>query len=173
MLRSLGVSFTEVVVALMDAPKAYPLLRRFATRLTFATSSILFVIVATPLATLWFRQVSALSLGLATLAQAAIWFALALPAQSAMQSWYQGTLVYARRTRAIIEAVVVFLVVTALGLLFGIQWGQADGIFVALGAFSLGGFAQITWLWVRSRPMARKMLAPAVEALRLFDTRGR
>jgi hypothetical protein len=173
MLRSLGVSFNEVVVALMDAPKAYLLLRRFATWLMLATTTALLILVATPIATLWFRQVSALSIGLATLAHSATWLALPLPAQSALQSWYQGILVFSRRTRAITEAVVVFLAVTGLSLFLGIQWAQADGIYVALGAFSLGGFAQLAWLWIRSRPTAREMLTPAGEKLHLFDTRGR
>lgn len=173
MLRSLGISLNEVVVALMDEPKAFVLLRRFTNWLMLATSALLFVIVATPLATLWFRQISALSVSLAALAQSAAWLALSVPAQSALQSWYQGLLVFSRRTRAITEAVVVFLVITSLSLFLGIQWGQAEGIFIVLGAFSLGGIAQVAWLWVRSRPVTREMLAPAEEALHLFDTRGR
>lgn len=172
MLRSLGVSFNEVVVARMDHPQAYEQLRKFATWLMAGTTLLLLLILATPLARLWFLNVSALSAGLAALAQAATWFALPLPAQSAIQSWFQGILVYARRTRAITEAVVVFLIVTVTGLSLGIQWGQAEGILVTLGAFSLGGFAQIAWLWFRSRAAAQEMRAPAAEALHLFDTRG-
>ena len=73
------------------------------------TSVSLLTIAATPLATFWFGRVSALSPRLVALARIGLWIALPLPGLNAFQSWYQGTIVHSRRTRAITEAVAIFL----------------------------------------------------------------
>jgi hypothetical protein len=66
-------------------------------------------------------------------------------------SWHQGTLVYRRRTRSITESVVVYVLVTSVGLWAGVAWGQVPGVFVGWVAFSLGAVAQTAWLWARAR----------------------
>ena len=61
MLRSLGIAFNEVVVALLDEPGAAPALRRFTGILAAGTTLALVAIAATPVAPWWFSRVSALS----------------------------------------------------------------------------------------------------------------
>jgi len=151
MLRSMGVAFNEVVVALLDEPLSTKPLRQFTTLLTVGTTTALLFIAATPLSRLWLENFSGLSLELATLAKTGLWFGILLPALNSIQSWYQGALLNSGKTRAISEAVAIFLITTGLALLGGVIWGKAIGLYVGLGAFSFGMFIQTFWLWVRSR----------------------
>jgi hypothetical protein len=149
--RSLGLAYNEVVVALLERPGSAPALRRFTVILTLVSTLPLAIIAATPLAQVWFRDMSGLSPELADLACASLPFVLALAALQPWMSWYQGRLVYGRRTRSVTESVVLFVIVTVGALWAGVAWGQAPGVFIGWTAFSLGGLAQTAWLWMRSR----------------------
>lgn len=151
MVRGLGIAFNEVVVALLDEPGAYAALRRFAMILIAGTTALLLLLAATPLSRLWFEVVSALPPDLSALAGIAIWIALPLPALSALQSWFQGRLLHARRTRGITEAVVIFLVVDAGILIAGVVWGGLIGLYVGLVAMVASMAAQTAWLGIRAR----------------------
>ena len=78
--------------------------------------------------------------------------AIPLPAISVLQSWFQGAILHSRRTGAITEAVVVYLVVNLVTLFIGVVWGKTTGIFIGLGSLVLSSLAQTFWLWLRSRP---------------------
>jgi hypothetical protein len=157
MLRSLGIAYNEVVVALLDEPGSTSSLRRFATLLTFATTLMMVIIAATPLATVWFGVISGLALPLVALAHTALWIALPLPGLNVLQSWYQGALVNARRTRAVTEAMGIFLLTSSALLWAGVVWGQTVGLYVGLVTFGVGSLAQTAWLWVRSRPVMQRL----------------
>ena len=157
MLRSMGVAFNEVVVALLDEPLSAKPLHRFTMLLTFGTTGMLLVIAATPLSRLWLENFSGLSPELATLARDGLWFGLLLPGLNSLQSWYQGALLNSGKTRGISEAVAVFLLSTGVVLLGGVAWGRATGLYVGLGAFSFGMLTQTIWLWVRGRPVLRAL----------------
>lgn len=155
MLRSVGMAYNEVVVALLDERGAWRNLRRFAVLLAIALTGLLLVMAATPLAGFWFRTVSGLNPALSDLAKRAIWYALPIPALTAVYSWYQGVLVHSRHTRGITEAVILFLLVTSGLMAAGVAWGKATGIYVAWGALGLGTLVQTAWLAIRSRPALR------------------
>jgi hypothetical protein len=150
-LQALGLAFHEVVVALLDEPGARPPLRRFAVRLAVGTTAALALLSLTPLAHAWFSGVAALPPPLAAMGAATLWLALPIPATRVAQSWYQGLLVHARRTRAITEAVVVFGVVCVSILVVGVQQGAWVGLPVVLVAYSCGRILQTAWLAVRAR----------------------
>jgi hypothetical protein len=152
MLRSMGMAFNEVVVALLDEPGAAASLRRFAMLLAGVTTTLLILLAATPLSGWWFQTVSGLSPGLAELARNSVWFALLLPAFNVYQSWYQGVLLHVRKTRGITEAIAISLVVSVVVLVLGVRMGTVVGLYVGWAAFSLGGLAQMFWLRHRSRP---------------------
>ena len=155
MLRSLGVAYNEVVVALLDEPRSARNLFRFSLLLAAATTGLQLAIVATPLAGVWFGRLSGLTPALAALAVAGTWIALPMPGLSVFQSWFQGAMLHDRRTRGISEAVAVFLVSCSALLLAGVVWGRATGLYVGLGAFVLASLAQTAWLWLRSQPALR------------------
>ncbi|MFL7868149.1 MAG: hypothetical protein AB8I58_04935, partial [Anaerolineales bacterium] len=157
MLRSMGVAFNEVVVALLDEPLSTKPLRRFTMLLSVVTTGALLLIAATPLSRLWLEKFSGLSPELATIARNGLWFGLLLPGLNSLQSWYQGALLNSGKTRGISEAVAVFLFASGLVLLGGVSWNRIIGLYVGLGAFSFGMFSQTIWLWVRSRPVLRTL----------------
>jgi hypothetical protein len=154
-LRSGGIAYNEVVVALMDQPQAVPLLRRFALLLAVLSTAALLLLTATPLSAFWFSTLSALPAHLARLAERAIWLAALLPLIAVLQSWYQGVIVHSERTRGITEAVVLYLLVVAAVLGAGVVWGEIEGIFVGMAATSIAGLIQTLWLWYRSRRVLR------------------
>lgn len=174
MLRGLGMAYNEVVVALLDRPKSAYNLRRFAYWLAGLTTLGLLLIAATPLARLWFEDVSALTPELSGLARQAIWLGILLPALTVFQSWFQGAIVHGRITRGVSEAVVVFLVVTGTVLVSGVIWNRVPGIYVGMLAFTLGTLTQNIWLWYRSRPALMKIQARDEEdpKSKFFKTAG-
>jgi len=157
MLRSMGVAFNEVVVALLDEPLSVKPLQRFTMLLSIGTTGALIIIAATPLSRLWLENFTGLSPELANLARTGLWFGLLLPGLNSIQSWLQGSLLNSGKTRGISEAVAIFIVGTGLVLLGGIIWGKMVGLYVGLGAFSFGMFVQTLWLWVRGRPVLRTL----------------
>ena len=155
MLRSMGVAFNEVVVALLEKPLSTKPLQRFTMLLTAGTTGALVIIAATPLSRLWLENFTGLSPELAVLARNGLWFALLLPGLNSIQSWYQGSLLNSGKTRGISEAVAIFLFGAGLVLMGGIIWGGLVGLYIALSAFSFGMLIQTLWLWVRSRHVLR------------------
>jgi hypothetical protein len=152
MVRSAGIAYNEVVVALLDRPRSSTSLLRFTKTLILTTSLLLLLITATPLAEVWFGGVSGLTPQLTNLAKASLWLALPGPALAALQSWFQGAILYDRRTRRITQAVFIYLVTNSAVLWVGAAWGRVTGLYIALAAFTLAGVAQIIWLWIASRP---------------------
>lgn len=153
MLRSMGIAYNEVVVALLDQHGAYRTLKRFAELLSVLTTGLLFLVAATPLSAFWFERVSALPPFLAHLARTGLWLALPLPALSVLQSWYQGALLYGRRTRGVSESVMVYLAVVAALLIAGATWGGAIGLYVGLAAMTMSMAAQTAWLAWHAAPV--------------------
>ncbi|NIS82880.1 MAG: hypothetical protein GTO14_22375 [Anaerolineales bacterium] len=151
LLRSPGVAFNEVVVAMLDEPDAVRPLKRFSSLLMACATGLLILVAASPLAKLWFEDLSSLEPTLAALAGQSLWFAFPLPALSVLQSWYQGVILNSRRTRAVTEAVAISLIVISFCLVLGVIWGQSVGLYVGWLSFSLGTSAQVAWLWWRSR----------------------
>lgn len=152
-LRSLGLAYNEVVVALLEEAGSYQALRRFATRLALITSLVILLFNITPLSAIWFLRFNAFPAQLASLAQQAMWLALPLPALAAAQSWFQGLILHDRKTRAISEAVVIYLITTSLIFLAGIAWGKTTGLLVGVAGMATSTTIQVAWLWLRSRKL--------------------
>jgi hypothetical protein len=157
MFRSLGMAYNEVVVALVDTPRAQEELKRFTLLLLAGTSLALALMAGTPLARLWFQGLSALPAHLASLALGALWIALPIPGLTVLHSWYQGILVNSRHTRGVTEAVACFLLITGGLLLAGVRWAQWNGLYVAVAALAVGAAAQAAWLRRRAAPAIREL----------------
>jgi hypothetical protein len=157
-LRSTGMAYNEVVISLLDTPQAIHALRRFTLILGFITTTILIVLAATPLAAILFGTIYGLPVSLVALASSAIWVGLPIPAATVVQSWFQGNIMYSRKTRGITEAVILSLVVTNTVLWLGVYHSQTSGIYVALTAVVSGILIQTAWLYYRSRPAVRLVL---------------
>lgn len=162
-LRSFGMAFNEVVVALLENGQSYYQLRRFGMILAAVVTVALVMVSATPVGVFWFRTVSGLSMELAQLAQKAVWFALPMPAMTVIISFYQGILVSNRRTKGITESMAIFLLFAIVLLGFGIAVQKWMGLYVGWIAFSVGVIVQVVWLWFRTQP-ARSAFRAEVEA---------
>jgi hypothetical protein len=171
LLRSMGMAYNEVVVAMLDKPRTVASLRSVAYWMAGLTTLGLVLVAATPLSGMWFGSVSALEPELAELARTSLWFGLLLPGLNVFQSWYQGAIVNGRRTRGITEAVFIFLVSMGVMLFAGVRWGQVTGIYIGLAAFSISTLVQTAWLWYRSRPVlaAAEARDRAVQKVQVFE----
>lgn len=150
-LRSVGFALNEVVVAMLDRPGAARALGRFGLGLAAVGVAALLLVAGTPLSHLWFSKVSALPPELAALGGVAVWFAVLMPAISALQSCYQGSLLHAHRTRGITEAVLVYLGISTGILVAGVATQKFIGIHVAILAMTVGSGGQLLWLRLRAR----------------------
>jgi hypothetical protein len=150
LLRSLGIAYNEVVVALLDEPLSSKSLWHFTKILAIATTSFLILMQITPLSDIWFLRISALPENLAEIAKIGLWFALPAPALATLQSWYQGCILHGRKTRGVPESVVIFLITATIVLGLGIVIQSIIGLYVALCAYTISMFTQTIWLRFRS-----------------------
>jgi hypothetical protein len=156
-LRSVCFGLNEVVVAMLERPGALPALRTFTMRLAFATTAGLALIAVPPIGELWFGGISALKPPLVALALPGLWISFLLPGITAWQSLHQGTLVHAHRTRAVTEAIVIYLVTVIVVLGLGALVPNLPGLYAGLAATTIGNGAQTAWLAFR---VARDHAAP-------------
>lgn len=149
-MQAPGMSFAEVVITYLRRPGAMQVLVRTALWVGLGSTLVLVALAATPLALWWFGAVAGLSPELARMASTTMWFALLLPATRLVQHWLQGRLVAERRTRPMMESVVVFSVVTAAVLVWGVASQRFTGVYVGLSAFVVGLIAQTAWMALRA-----------------------
>jgi hypothetical protein len=158
MSKSFGIAFNEVVIALVDIPKSSQKLKQFSILLAVINTIILFLVAATPIADFWFSKLSGLSPFLSEMARISLWIALPLPALSVFQSWFQGTILYGRKTRSIAEAVIVYLIISTAILFIGIEIGKIPGIYFSVFALTIGTIAQISWLFIKSKKIRHEIV---------------
>jgi hypothetical protein len=157
LLRGLGIAYNEVVVAMLDQKGARQSLQRFSHLLSLTMTGLLLVTALSPLSRFFFGNVMGLEPNLVTLASNGLLFALAWPALTVYQNYYQGMIVYGGQTRHITQSVVISLVTTAVLLFIGTQVGTLPGLYVATIAFVTGTAAQVAWLAWCSVPVARQL----------------
>ena len=153
MFRSVGIAVQEVVVTFSDRPHFIRPIQQFVWLVSLGASATLLLIAATPLSTLWFESVAALSPELSSLASTALWMAVVLPALSPWESYFQGELVYRGATTYVTQAVSLYLLGNSFVLIIGIFYGQITGLFVGVAATLTGISVQLWWLWKHSHSM--------------------
>lgn len=158
MLQGPGLAYTEVSISLLDRPGARAMLGRVAFVASAALTGLLAVLALTPLSQLWFGSVSGLTGEYLDLAVAGLWLALLVPGLRLVGSWYQGVIIHARRTLAILESVAVFLVVGALVLGAGVAWGGTAGLYVGVVGLTFSLAAQAGWLGRRAELLRQERL---------------
>ena len=158
-LLSMGLSLIEAVVVLLDEPNALRSLRRFALGLAGIVLAVLLIVNLTPLAELWFVRVAALPPELVGTARIGLWIALLLPSIAVFEGYFQGLLLYGRRTRAITEAVSISILINAAILVLGVGLGNISGIYVGVTALAVGSAARFSWMWWRTRALVAEIEA--------------
>lgn len=157
LLRSFGVAYNEAVVALLDREGAWRKLVRFTTWMAVAVTALHLIIAATPLSGLYFSGFSALSPELAQTAQSGFWLLLPMPLLAVLQNWFQGAILYGRRTRSVPESVAIYLCTAMLALGLGAAAGRWTGLYVAIVAVLAANVTQLVWLWLRSSPVMKQL----------------
>jgi len=145
--RSMGLSYQEVLIALVgERRQNYNSLRNFAILLGAVVTFILGIIAFTPLAKVWFLDVSGLAPELADLAYTPLKIMLLLPALSILLSFQRSTLVIEGTTRRISLATGLELGVIIVSLLIFIIYFNMVGVIAAAIAYIIGKTASNIYL---------------------------
>ncbi len=145
--RSIGLSFQEVVIALMgDRFENYRRLRNFAFSAGLSVVAILGFIAFTPAADFWFHTVSGLSPEMTEFAKLPLRIIAVIPGLTVLISFQRSVLVYSRITSPITLATAIEVTMIILVLFSGINLLNAVGVVAAVSAFVLGRLASNTYL---------------------------
>ncbi len=137
--RSLGLAYQEVVIALIGQEhEGYPTLRRFAFLLAAVVATGLSLIAWTPLAAVWFRQVSGLSAELAQFALVPTRTLAFIPGLTALLSFQRAIMVVRNTTDRVTWATLIEVVGVVVVLWIAIVHFHAIGAVAAAAALVLG-----------------------------------
>ncbi len=143
--RSMGLSYQEVNIALIGKEKQnYKILRNFAIYLGLLVTILISVLAYTPLADLWFINVSGLSLELADMSYLPLKIMILLPAMTVLLNFQRSSLIINGTTGPISRATAVELVGIIAVLLICVVFLNLTGVVAASIAFIAGkGFSNI------------------------------
>ena len=143
----------------------YQPIRNFGYGLAAVTATGLVVIAYTPLATVWFEQISGLTPELAAFALAPTKILAWLPACSVWMAFQRATLVHARETRPITWASLVELAVVVAVLATTIVSLSWTGAVAAAAAILAGRVVGNVWLILPARRASRRGRLPVATPL--------
>lgn len=145
--RSMGLSFQEVGIALMDQDgHSYREIRRFALTLSLTVLAGLGLVVWTPLSGFWFHTVSGLSDQLTTFALTPARILLLMPTFSVLISFQRAILVKANRTSPISWATAIEVAGIVLTLWLSTRHLHLVGATAAATGFIIGRIGANLWL---------------------------
>ncbi len=145
--RGLGLSFQEVVVALIgDNMDGFNQLKRFAIKLAMFVAGTLMLIAFTPLAEIWFRDVSGLSESLTEFAKLPLMIMSFFPAFTVLISFQRAVLVKANETKQITYGTAIEFVGIIVVVAICIKFFSLVGAVAATIAFVIGRMAACGYL---------------------------
>jgi hypothetical protein len=137
--RSMGLSYQEVNIALIGREKQnYRLLRNFAVYLGVIVTVLVTMLAFTPLADLWFINVSGLTKELADLSYLPLKIMILLPALTVLLNFQRSLLVINGTTGPISTATAVELFAIIIVLLVCVVFLNMAGVVAAAIAFTFG-----------------------------------
>lgn len=137
--RSMGLSYQEVNIALIGKEKQnYRLLKNFAIFLGSVVTVLISVLAFSPLAGLWFINISGLSMELAGLAYLPLKILILLPALTVLLNFQRSTLITDGTTGPISVATAVELTGIIIILLVCVVFLNLTGVIAASIAFIIG-----------------------------------
>jgi len=155
--RSGGVAYNEAVVALLEEPKSFLLLRRFAQITSAIISVLVLLFIFTPVSQFWFSSIANLTPEKVDIARITIALGIPLGWLSIYISFYQGIVVNQERTGVVAEAVSVFILSLVALLVAGVVTKLYKGVYIASAAFMAAHLTQTLWLMWRSRKQRRSL----------------
>ena len=156
LFRALGLSFQDAAIALLGRGReGYDAIARFALLMGVGATALYGVLVLTPLADLWFRTVSGLSIELAAFALPAARVVAPLPFLGVWLSLQRGVLMRNRRTRPITFATGAEVLVIGVSFV-SLAWGVGTvGVTAAFAAILLGRVSSNAYLIRHTRRLLR------------------
>ncbi len=146
--RSVGISFQEVGIALIGKNKeGYIPLRNFAAALGIILVSLLGIISLTPLANIWFYDVSGLSLELTSFARLPLILLILMPGLAVLLSFETAILVESKNTKPITFSTVVEFTTVISVMFFSIKIFNWVGAVAASLGFLAGMLGANTYLF--------------------------
>lgn len=137
--RNMGLSYQEVNIALIGKQKQnFRLLRNFAVYIGVTVTVLISILAFTPLADLWFVNVSGLSQELADLSYLPLMIMILLPALSVLLNFQRSLLLINGTTGPISAATAVELVAIIIILLVCVVFLNMVGVVAAAIAFTVG-----------------------------------
>ncbi len=137
--RSMGLSFQEVNIALIGKEKQnYGVLKNYAIFLGLVVTVLITVLAFSPLANLWFINISGLSLELANLSYLPLKIMIFIPALTVLLNFQRSCLIINGTTRPISVATAMELSAIIVMLLIGIGFLNLIGVVAAAIAFMTG-----------------------------------
>lgn len=144
-------ALNETVNALIDRPGAARSLIRFIVVIGLIETSLMAVFAATPLAQVWFGSISGLEPDAVKIASQAFWLLVPLGLLAPLGAWFSGAILYARKTRAITEGMIIYLATFTLVLTTGSALVPVSGLFIVTASSLSASLMQVSWLGWRSR----------------------
>jgi hypothetical protein len=151
--RGLGLSYQEVVVALLEDASSFRRLWAFASRLLLFLFLLLAGFAFSPAAGFWFVRVAGLSPRLAAFALTPARIMIFIPALEAVLSFLRGVQVHLHRTAVISRSVLLNVGVLSGVLFAGIAWLPWSGAEVAALALTAALATDCLYLAVHSRAL--------------------
>jgi len=137
--RSMGLSYQEVNIALIGKEKQnYTVLRNFAISLGIMVTVLISVLAFTPLADLWFINVSGLSKELADLSYLPLKIMILLPALTVLLNFQRSSQIINATTGPISRATALELIGIIIVLLVCVVFLNLVGVVAASIAFIIG-----------------------------------
>ncbi|MBK7134628.1 MAG: hypothetical protein IPH69_17970 [Bacteroidales bacterium] len=137
--RSVGLSFQEVNIALLGRGKHnFDIMRSYAVSLGIIVTLLISVVAFTPLADLWFLNISGLSQELADLSYLPLRIMILMPALTLLMSFQRSTIVLGGKTGPISVSTAIELIVIVFVLFICIALFNMIGVVAAAIAFLAG-----------------------------------
>jgi Na+-driven multidrug efflux pump len=137
--RSLGLSYQEVNIALIGNQRQnYLVLRNFAVYMGVAVTLLISILAFSPLADMWFINISGLSQELADMSYLPLKIMILLPAFTVLLNYQRSLLLINRTTGPISAATAVELVSIIVILFVCVVFLNMTGVVAAAIAFTVG-----------------------------------
>jgi Na+-driven multidrug efflux pump len=145
--RALGLSFQEVVIALLgENNEEFIPLKNFATKLALILNTFLIIIAFSPLAEIWFKNVSGLSQFLTDFARIPLMIMSFFPAFTVLISFQRAILVKTKITKQITYGTAIEFIGIISVLALCIHYFELVGVIAATIAFVIGRIAVCSYL---------------------------
>jgi Na+-driven multidrug efflux pump len=148
--RAAAFALPEAVIALSEGQKTFYSIRRFTLSLLAVNTSVVALIVLTPLLNFYLFKVQDTTPPVGALASDGLLLFLPLVPIAILISWIRGLLINNRVTSAINIGMFINLAVTIIILFVGI-WQGWSGINTAAFALTAAAFVDFLYLWWRVR----------------------